>query len=654
MKKTMQIVAVLGMTTLSLFGYTSNQITWKDNAPDGNLANYLNWSGVPGGTTDINYNMTADTGYWGMFSSGSVTRNLYISASFTFDRLYFQGSNSKYNIDLGGNTLTLRGAATYELTTNANYKPQKIFVTNGDIALPKTRREFRIQGEGNVLTVAGTEERPVTISASGAFKPTVVSSGEIVFSNTVFASSVNVMVNGGQRCKVSFLGPKTTLAHNVNDYFGLGSSTSSNTLVIAHGAKVLADNANTGYKNSITVGETGNYNTLVVAGEGTVLSNSNRTAKSNDASIAVGKRSNGNFLHVTDGAELNLSAHIVIGNPQEDNTRGSSANNRIRIDTNAVVYASGLRIGQRSNKGSGDVSFTSNVCEVAKNAKVYIEDKAEGRDESIRLATQANANVDYCALSISEDSQVFAKYAQIGLYGISNRMDVVSGGMFVSKSTATSGAGLQVGGVSSTGTVVNVDGGVVALTNTLFAMRGSSADSRTLMRIANGADVCARFVSVTNVGNRIEIDNATLTVRTSGVFPLPGDNSVELAFSGAHPLLAYEDVSHGSIANAFSFGAGATLSFVVPAGGYAEAPIKSANGITIENLSACSIDASAFLASGGGEQVLMDAGEGVISIDAASMGIMKAAAGGALNIKLADDGKRLVVSLKKGFVLTYR
>ena len=293
--------------------------------------------------------------------------------------------------------------------------------------------------------------------------------------------------------------------------------------------------------------------------------------------------------------------------------------------------------------------FASNVCEVAKNAKVYIKDNAEGRDESIRLATQAN--IDYSALSISEDALVSATYAQIGLYGISNRMDVVSGGMCVSKSTATSGAGLQVGGVSSTGTEVNVDGGVVALTNTLFAMRGSSADSRTLMRIANGADVCARFVSVTNAGNRIEIDNATLTVRTRGAFPDVGDNSVELAFSGSHPLLAYEDVSHGSIAKAFSFGAGATLSFVVPAGGYAEAPIKSANGITIENLSACSIDASAFLASGGGEQVLMDAGEGVISIDAASLALLEAAAGDAVRVRLSPDGRRLVMSPRKGVIL---
>ena len=652
MKKTMLMSVVLGQATLSLFGYTSNEIDWKSNAADGNLASAANWSNVPSGVTDISYNLTDDVGYWGKFTIGSKTLNLSISAPFTFDRLYFQGSNSKYNIDLGGNTLTLRGAATSEFVTHASYPNQKITVKNGNIAFSsKARREFLIQGSGNVMTVSGTEEAPVTISG-GVFKPKVATSGEIVFSNTVFASGVNVMVNGGQRCKISFLGPKTTLAHTVSDYFGLGSSTSSNTLVIAQGAKVLADNANTGYKNSITVGETGNDNTLVVAGEGTVLSNSNRTAKSGDASIAVGKFSTGNVLHVTDGSELNLTAYIVIGNPQTDANRGSSANNRIRIDTNAVVHASGLRIGQRSSNGSGDAFFTSNVCEVAKNAKVYIEDKAEGRDESIRLATQAN--IDYSALSISEDSQVFAKYAQIGLYGVSNRMDVTSGGMFVSQSSATSDAGLMMGGVGSTGTVVNVDGGVVALTNTVFAMRGASADSRTLMRIANGADVCARFVSVTNSGNRIEIDNATLTVRTRGVFPQTGDSSVELAFSGAQPLLAYEDVSHGSIAKAFKFGAGATLSFVVPAGGYADAPIKSANGITVSNLTACTIDAVAFCGAGGQEQVLMDAGAGVVSIDAASLALIQSAAGDECRVKLSGNCRTLVLAARKGFILVFR
>ena len=502
-----------------------------------------------------------------------------------------------------------------------------------------------------MITIAGTEERPVTISG-GEFKPTATSGGELVFSNTVFASGVNVMLNGGPGCRISFLGPKTALAHNASGYFGLGDSTSSNTLVIAQGAKVLADNANTGFKNSITVGETGNCNTLVVAGEGTVLSNSNRTARSNDASIAVGKRSNGNFLHVTDGAKLDLSAHIVIGNPLTDVNRGSSANNRIRIDTNAVVYASGLRIGQRSEDGSGDAFFTSNICEVAKNAKVYIEDKAEGRDESIRLATQANIN--YSALSISEEAQVFAKYAQVGLYGISNRIDIVSGGRLVSESSEVSGAGLLTGGINSTGTLVNIDGGTVALTNTLFAMRGSSFGSRTLVRIANSADVCAQIVSVTNAGNRIEIDNATFTVRTSGRFPQAGESSVELAFAGAHPLLSYEDVLHGSVAKAFSFAEGASLEFVVPAGGYAESPIKSVNGIMVSGISAVAIDAAAFLAAGGQEQVLMDAGAGAISMDAASMDILNAAAGEKWRVKLVDNGKRLVLSRKCGFVLVVR
>ena len=220
MKKTIIALSCMGIAAAPTFGYTSGQITWRDNAPDGNLANYQNWSGVPDGITDISNNMTTDTGYWGMFNTGSATRNLYISAPFTFDRLYFQGSNSKYNIDLGGNTLTLRGAATYELTTHASYKPQKVIVTNGDIAFSKsTRREFRAQGEGNVITIAGTEERPVTISG-GTFKPTATSSGELVFSNTVFASGANVMLNGGPGCKISFLGLNTKLAHTVSGYFG--------------------------------------------------------------------------------------------------------------------------------------------------------------------------------------------------------------------------------------------------------------------------------------------------------------------------------------------------------------------------------------------------------------------------------------------------
>jgi hypothetical protein len=174
------------------------------------------------------------------------------------------------------------------------------------------------------------------------------------------------------------------------------------------------------------------------------------------------------------------------------------------------------------------------------------------------------------------------------------------------------------------------------------------------VRIANGADICAGFASVTNVGNRIEIDNATLTVRTRGVFPQTGDDSVEMEFSGLHPLLAYEDVSHGSVANAFSFGAGATLSFVIPIGGYAEAPIKSANGIVIENLSACSIDAAAFRGAGGREQVLMDAGSGIVSIDAASLALIRSSAGDKCDVKLSSDHKTLLLTPKKGFVILVR
>lgn len=647
MKKTIIALSCMGLATAQTFGYVSNELDWKSNAADGNLASAANWSNIPSGVTDIGYNLTTDEGYWGKFMIGSKTLDLNISSAFTFDCLYFQGSNSKYNIDLGGNTLTLRGAYTYELTTNPSYKPQNVVITNGDIAFSSksTRREFRAQGEGNVIAIAGTEEIPVTISG-GSLTPTATSGGELVFSNTVFASGTKKVLVNSSGSKLSFIGQKTTLScSSANDYFGVGSSAASNTMVIAGGAKVLANNSY--LKNAILVGDAGDYNMLVVAGEGTVLSNSTRTATSGDASIAVGKRSNGNFLHVTDGAELNLTSHIVIGNPLYDANRGSSANNCIRIDTNAVVYASGLRIGQRSNNGSGDAFFTSNVCEVAKNAKVYLS-----ANEGVRLATQSG--IDYCSMSISEEAQVFAKYVQVGVYGASNRMDVATGGAIVSSATSPSGMGLALGGATSTGTVFNVDGGFVGLTNTLFAMNGASAGSETLVRIANGGDICTQFVAVTNVGNRIEIDNATLSVRTLGRFPQTDDSSVALSFSGAHPLLAYEDVSHGTVVKEFSFRAGASLEFFVPAGGYAEAPIRSANGITIAGLASAKIDAASFRTAGGQEQVLMDAGAGTISIDATSVDILNAAAGARWGVKLSDNGKQLVLSRKGGFILIVR
>jgi hypothetical protein len=51
---------------------------------------------------------------------------------------------------------------------------------------------------------------------------------------------------------------------------------------------------------------------------------------------------------------------------------------------------------------------------------------------------------------------------------------------------------------------------------------------------------------------------------------------------------------------------------------------------------------------------LMDAGAGAISMDAASMDILNAAAGEKWRVKLVDNGKRLVLSRKCGFVLVVR
>jgi hypothetical protein len=48
---------------------------------------------------------------------------------------------------------------------------------------------------------------------------------------------------------------------------------------------------------------------------------------------------------------------------------------------------------------------------------------------------------------------------------------------------------------------------------------------------------------------------------------------------------------------------------------------------------------------------LMDAGTGTISIDAASMNVLKTAAGEEWSVKLVDNGRRMILLRKSGFVL---
>lgn len=216
--------------------------------------------------------------------------------------------------------------------------------------------------------------------------------------------------------------------------------------------------------------------------------------------------------------------------------------------------------------------------------------------------------------------------------------------------------GVRVGGTASTGSVFVVDGGVLAATNCLLQMNGAAPGQKAVTRFANGADAYVEFLRTKNVGNRIEFDDAALVVRLDGKFPYYDDSSVEFAFSGRRAQLDYKYEYSSTYTEPFGFYAGTSFSFNVPAGGYAGAPIKSAKGITIQNLTACTIDLKAFAEAGGESQVLMQTGgSNTINIDAASLAVMQAAASAAGGkIKLSADNKQLILSVNKGLILLVR
>ena len=356
------------------------------------------------------------------------------------------------------------------------------------------------------------------------------------------------------------------------------------TLIVSDGALLDVLNSNGSQKADILVGGMGaGHSTLVDSGEGTCLYNTNVARKASDvgvASLVVGYHTDGNVLHVTDHATVELSSKLLVGNPISDTTRGSASHNFIRIDSNAVVTAADIILGQRANRSGQtydvtDVTYASNTCVIADGASVTLTQDG--------LIVGGDAAAYDNAVVISNAAVVSSKTSYVGARGgVSNRLDVVDGGVFLCRETGEH-RGLIVGGETSTGTVVTVDGGLVALTNGVFELRGAATGHETRSTLCRGADVHARYVRVKGTGNRLEIDDATLTVGTEGIFPFEAEADVTLAFAGARPRLDFLNVSVSGTTAAFRFGTGVHFVFTPPRGGFAEPPVTAqGRGITLE------------------------------------------------------------------------
>ena len=641
MNRLMFAVACAGLAAAVAHG-TETELKWK-SATGGDISDVANWSGVPEGVTDISYD--ASTGYFGVFSGfGAKTLNLTLSKDFWFNRYYFQSAGTVHDFDLRGHTLKWRGDKTSQVYVNDNQHNQKITFRNGALDFyTAARRELVVPSEGSVLTFLGTDEEPLSIFGS-AFVPRPSKGGKIVFTNTV-ARACQIKMSDGVGTIV-LTGPKTEICHYLNDYAGVGVTGGGGaTLMLENGATYDVINSSGSQKADILVGGTGSGgNTFIVAGEGSYLCSTNRGASDPGvASLVVGYQTNSNRLHVTDHASVKLSSKLLVGNPISDTTRGSASWNFIRIDSNAVVTAADIIIGQRANRDNYAYtqpmpSFVSNVCVIADGARVSLN------QDGIKVGTEFT--VSDSAVRITNKAYVSMCKSYVGTAGVSNRLDVMDGGVLYGKEQGTAW-GLFVGGTASTGTVVSVDGGILALTNDILRMSGSAPGHETRLLLRNGGDVFVRYLETMNAGNRIEIDDSTLTINTEGEFPCGGDGTVTLAFSGSNPKLVYKNVHVGGSTEKFSFGTGVHFAFKPPQGGFASAPVCSkGRDITITGTPTMSIDETEFVKEGGGTTVLFDAGAGKqVAISDEALASFRAS--------LGENGSRLRLSADKQ-TLSYR
>lgn len=653
-------VAGLCLLSAAAFGGTETELSWKNDAVSGDLAVAANWAGVPDGVTDISYD--EGTGYFGRFYAlGAKSLSLTLSKDFSFNRLYLQSAGTEYDVDLGGHALRLRGDREGQIAFNQNQPNQRMTIRNGVLDFSDfTRRQLNVSGEGNVLTFAGTEAEPVSIVGE-PFEPILTSGGRLVLSNAVARSCRLALSTDNGAGTMVLTGPKTEVRHWQSGYAGVDVARGGgSTLVVSGGAQLDVLNSSGSQKADILVGGMGRgHSTLVVSGAGTCLYNTNRVARQASnagvASLVVGYHTDGNVLHVTDRATVELSSKLLVGNPIFDTTRGSASRNFIRIDSNAVVTAADIILGQRANRsdtayGVTDVTYASNTCVIADGASVTLTQDG--------LIVGGDAAARDNAVVISNAAVVSYRTSYVGARGgVSNRLDVVDGGVFLCRETGAA-RGLIVGGETSTGTVVTVDGGLVALTNGVFELRGAATGHETRATLRRGADVHARHMRVKGTGNRLEIDDATLTVGTEGVFPFEADGEVTLAFAGATPRLDFLNVSVSGTAAAFRFGTGAHFAFTPPAGGFSE-PVVTAQGrgITLEGAPTLTIDETEFLKNGGGRLVLFDAGEGrTIEISDTAWASLRASLGeNGRRLRLTANRQQLVYSHRPGgFALIVR
>jgi len=264
-------------------------------------------------------------------------------------------------------------------------------------------------------------------------------------------------------------------------------------------------------------------------------------------------------LIVEDGAQL-----IFASNPNQAYTvTMAGVNTRMLVDNATVTNFGGYRAVNGKNAG----------LEVRNNGRLFV-------DNSQYLNVGAESG--QCGNALIVDNSLCHRLNLLNSYSYgttvganvgsdSNRLVLVNGATFRTDRADTNTIYCY--------TIIGSGGSFneLVISNSLFETPG--------MRLTAGYSAGA-------VGNRIAAHNGTIRTRWLEV-----KTGNALAVSGTNTLIAAESIT---------FGAGATLAFTVPAGGYAVPPIQSSGTLAFGGGPVtATVDPSAFRAAGGRRTVLM-------------------------------------------------
>lgn len=560
-------------------------VTWKNSVGDWDVAKTANWSG-----TDNQWKM-------------NVAGHYFLLSDWTLDGMILdEGTLGKvYYFDFAADrTLTIQGKSRHAIATNGA-KNQRLDITGGTVLI--TEENWKA-GTDNLALIA-----PQRQSSNAAGENIVIAAYNRDATSNVRIKTPMIRVGWGKDnwfvasnkaevtvgvCDVGAYGPGNgngilvdsgatmTFTNETTLLIGAASTSTSNKFIVSNGGKI------SGCQRFEIKGGVGNL--LAFRGAGTDVTFSGASAKS----VFEGS---GLTLEVSEGAKFTMEGvqgRVWMG------TASGHAGNTIAVSGEGSVFrakGTGFLVGQNA----------------ARNQRVIVSDGARAEFASIHVGHGGQAAAPVCdnLLRVEHGVVVDSGATYVGgangagtgnEYSSGNRLEIVGGivsnaalyvGYFAqSKSNSVDIAGgclRSTGDVfcnfSGTGSAVTVrDGGELDVGGSFFAglhdQNSTASGSDARVEVLSGGSLCAAsHVMFHGTNGTLVVSNGV--VEAGGEIQLPyyfaPDRGMRVVLAGTNPVIRS---SAAYVKTAYAFGTryDTQFHFVVPQGGFVEAPLQTAEG----------------------------------------------------------------------------